>query len=94
MIDNPEYVFDENVYAYKSAFVGFDLWQVKAGTLFDNIIITDSLDEANEFAEKTWKKDVALEREAKEIFDKEQEEQIEKKKKELNEKEESEHDEL
>merc|ERR1711862_896633 len=54
-IDNPEYEDDDSVYAFDSfGFVGFDLWQVKGGTIFDNIIITDDKAEADEFAKK-WK---------------------------------------
>ncbi|KAI8892393.1 Calreticulin family-domain-containing protein [Globomyces pollinis-pini] len=77
-IDNPAYNYDANIYAYKSQYVGFDLWQVKAGTMFDNIIITDSLEEANQFASLTFTKDKPLEKKAKEALDKEEEERIEK----------------
>ena len=34
--------------------VGFELWQVKAGTIFDDIIVTDSLAEADAFAAATF----------------------------------------
>merc|ERR1711948_159181 len=54
-IDNPEFVDDDAVYKYADfGFIGFDLWQVKAETIFDNIIITDDVAEADSFAEK-WK---------------------------------------
>merc|ERR1712048_1457472 len=54
-ISNPEYVDDNNVYKYEDfGFIGFDLWQVKGGTIFDNIIITDEKSEADAFAKK-WK---------------------------------------
>merc|ERR1719335_535703 len=54
-IDNPEYKDDDSVYAYDDfGFLGFDLWQVKGGTIFDNIIITDDRAEADEFGKK-WK---------------------------------------
>merc|ERR1719491_2606469 len=54
-IANPEYQDDDAVYKYEDfGFVGIDLWQVKASTIFDNIIITDDLAEANTFAAK-WK---------------------------------------
>merc|ERR1712159_893897 len=54
-IANPEYVDDAKVYAYDDfGFIGFDLWQVKGGTIFDNIIITDDVAEADAFAKK-WK---------------------------------------
>merc|ERR1711862_778953 len=54
-IPNPNFVDDDAVYAFDSfGFVGFDLWQVKGGTIFDNIVITDDKAEADEFARK-WK---------------------------------------
>merc|ERR1712227_440368 len=54
-IDNPEFVDDDAVYKFAEfGFIGFDLWQVKAETIFDNIIITDDLAEADAFAAK-WK---------------------------------------
>jgi len=55
-IANPAYVADEKLYNYKDiAFVGFDLWQVKAGAFFDNLIITDDVKEADDFKAK-WEK--------------------------------------
>merc|ERR1719460_27721 len=54
-IANPEYVDDDKVYKYDDfGFVGLDLWQVKGGTIFDNVIITDDVAEADAFAKK-WK---------------------------------------
>merc|ERR1712178_569911 len=54
-IDNPEYVDDDEIYAYDDfGFIGFDLWQVKGGTIFDNVIITDDKAEADDFAKK-WR---------------------------------------
>merc|ERR1712185_274056 len=54
-IDNPEYKDDDSIYEYKDfGFLGFDLWQVKGGTIFDNVIVTDDRAEADEFAKK-WK---------------------------------------
>merc|ERR1719359_667722 len=41
-IDNPEYEDDKMIYKYDDfGFIGFDLWQVKGGTIFDNVIVTD-----------------------------------------------------
>merc|ERR1712046_479963 len=55
MKDNPEFKDDDTVYEYADfGFIGFDLWQVKGGTIFDNVIITDDRAEADEFAKK-WK---------------------------------------
>merc|ERR1712166_363909 len=54
-IANPAYVDDDKVYSYADfGFIGFDLWQVKGGTIFDNVIITDDVAEADVFAKK-WK---------------------------------------
>merc|ERR1712056_20196 len=54
-VANPDYVDDDSVYKFADfSFVGFDLWQVKGGTIFDNIIITDDVAEADSFAKK-WK---------------------------------------
>merc|ERR1712086_637699 len=56
LIDNPKYVADDNLYKYAAfSTVGIDIWQVKSGTIFDNILITDDVDYATAHAEKTWK---------------------------------------
>lgn len=56
-IDNPEYKPRPDLYIYPdSKYVGFELWQVKAGSIFDNIIVTDSVAEAKKFADATWGK--------------------------------------
>merc|ERR1711942_63866 len=55
MIPNPEYVHDPFLYRYEDiAGLGFDLWQVKSGTIFDNIIVTDDPTEAEAFASETF----------------------------------------
>merc|ERR1719382_389872 len=61
-ISNPEYEDDDSVYKYDDfGFIGFDLWQVKGGTIFDNIIITDDKSEADAFLQK-WKDLSAVEK--------------------------------
>jgi len=68
-IANPEYADDDQVYSYPEfGFIGFDLWQVKGGTIFDNIIITDDVAEADTFAKK-WEILNAHEKEQKKIED-------------------------
>ncbi|CAO0791966.1 unnamed protein product [Mucor circinelloides] len=52
-IDNPEYKVDNEIYAYDFANVGIDVWQVKSGTIFDNILITDDVEEAKKIREET-----------------------------------------
>merc|ERR1711959_859843 len=52
-IANPAYVDDDQLYAYDSfAFVGIDVWQVKSGTIFDNLLVTDDVDTAKAAADK------------------------------------------
>merc|ERR1712107_397512 len=61
-IANPDYVDDDSVYKYADfSFIGFDLWQVKGNTIFDNIILTDDKAEADSFAKK-WKDLSAVEK--------------------------------
>merc|ERR1712187_598575 len=57
MIPNPDYVYDDSMYAVCAnggTHIGFELWQVNSGTIFDDIIVTDSLEEAQKFAEDTY----------------------------------------
>jgi calreticulin len=57
MIDNPDYKLDDDMYKVCKdgcTHVGFEIWQVKTGTLFDDIIVTDSVEEAEKYAEETF----------------------------------------
>jgi len=68
-IPNPKYV--EDVYIYDNiGAVGFELWIVNQGTIFDNILITDDEATATAFADKHFKAVTEGEKEAKEAFDK------------------------
>jgi len=72
-IDNPEYKPDTNLYKYDNiGAVGFDLWQVKSGTIFDNILITDNEAYAEEFAADTWGQTKDAEKAAKDALDAEE----------------------
>merc|ERR1711915_598478 len=56
-IDNPEYNEEEAATLGKFDEVcklGFDLWQVKSGTIFDNLMITDDPAEAKKAREDLW----------------------------------------
>jgi len=54
---NPDYYEDKEVYAFDNlGYVGFELWQVKAGTLFDDIIVTDDIKEAEALMAETYTK--------------------------------------
>jgi calreticulin len=35
-------------------YVAFELWQVKSGSIFDNILVTDDFETAMKFADDTW----------------------------------------
>jgi calreticulin len=58
MIKNPKYQYDTDMYKVCKkdgcTHVGFELWQVKTGTLFDDILVTDSVEEADKFAQETF----------------------------------------
>merc|ERR1712146_721182 len=72
LIPNPKYVADDKLYSYeKFGTVGIDVWQVKSGTIFDNILVTDDVDYAKQHAEKTWKAQKDGEKAAKEKADEE-----------------------
>jgi len=46
-IDNPDFVDDNEIYAFADhSYVGLEVWQVKAGTIFDHILVTDDAAEA------------------------------------------------
>ncbi|KAF9404954.1 hypothetical protein BGZ94_003839 [Podila epigama] len=59
-VPNPDYKQDDSLGHYKIGGVGLDLWQVKSGSIFDDIVVTSE----KEVAEKhylRWKKNAALE---------------------------------
>lgn len=82
MIPNPAYEEDEKIYnvCKDCEYVGFELWQVKSGSIFDDIIVCDSIEEAEAFAEETFLKKSPLEKkmheEMKEQEKKAQEEEL------------------
>jgi len=69
-VPNPDYYDDDNLYAFDDiAYVGLEVWQVKAGTIFDHIIVADSesevdateltVNKAREAEKKTFEKEEA-----------------------------------
>ncbi|CDY42362.1 BnaA09g15970D [Brassica napus] len=57
MIDNPEFKDDPELYVFpKLKYVGVELWQVKSGSLFDNVLVCDDPEYAKKLAEETWGK--------------------------------------
>lgn len=65
MIPNPQYVEDPNLHVRckDCTTIGFELWQVTAGTLFDDILLTDSFEEAKAYADATYFKKIGKETE-------------------------------
>merc|ERR1712095_95602 len=56
-IDNPDYnpADAEGIAKYEeNCKIGFDLWQVKSGTIFDNLMITDDPEAAKKAGEDLW----------------------------------------
>jgi calreticulin len=77
-IDNPEYSPDDELYLYENwGAIGFDLWQVKAGTIFDNILVADSVDDAKAHAKETFEPLRDAEKKLKEKHDEEERKKIE-----------------
>ena len=69
--------------------VGFELWTVNSGSIFDNIYIGDSMEEANAMADSTWKTFKDDEKAVKEKFDAAKKEVEDAKKKEEDDKKEA-----
>eukprot|EP01088_Endostelium_zonatum_P008166 TRINITY_DN207_c0_g1_i1.p1 TRINITY_DN207_c0_g1~~TRINITY_DN207_c0_g1_i1.p1 ORF type:complete len:396 (-),score=119.38 TRINITY_DN207_c0_g1_i1:156-1343(-) len=65
-IENPDFVDDANIYAFEHEFLGIEIWQVKAGSIFDHILVTDSVEEAQAFATGYFAQQQAGEKTAKE----------------------------
>lgn len=79
-IANPDYVADDKLYHYTNfGTIGIDLWQVEAGSIFDNIIITDDIAEADKFVEIYKKQATAEKVKLDAIAAKKEEEEQEKK---------------
>jgi calreticulin len=58
MIPNPDYNPEDGKDFAKYdeiCKIGFDLWQVKSGTIFDNVLITDDPAKAKEIGNEVWK---------------------------------------
>merc|ERR1711871_1402887 len=72
LIDNPKYAPDSTIGTYaKFNTVGIDVWQVKSGTIFDDILVTDDVEYAKAHGEKTWKAKKDGEKAAKDKADEE-----------------------
>ena len=71
-IPNPAYEDGVQLAAYeKLAHVGFELWIVNNGTIFDNILVCDDIEYAKAQGEKLWRPTSKGEKDVKEKWDKE-----------------------
>ena len=71
-IKNDKYEEGVQLAAYeKMTYIGFELWVVNNGTIFDNILVTDDLEYAKAQGEKLFKPTKDGEKEKKEAWDKE-----------------------
>merc|ERR1719178_599154 len=56
MIANPDYAPDTYAKYTDLEYVGFELWTVNAGSVFDNVLVTDDKAYATKMAAATWGK--------------------------------------
>merc|ERR1712166_1245788 len=70
-IANKGYVKGEQLAAFDAKYIGYELWIVNNGTIFDNILVTDDLEYAKARGEKLWRPTSKGEKEVKEAWDKE-----------------------
>jgi len=83
-IPNPDYFEDSSIYSYSHGGVGLEVWQVKAGTIFDHILVSDDVDASKAEAEKLIE---SLKAE-KDMFEKQEEERRQKEEEERKKREE------
>ncbi|KAL1504930.1 hypothetical protein AB1Y20_008697 [Prymnesium parvum] len=69
-IANKDYEEGVQLAAYDSAYVGFELWIVNNGTIFDNILVTDDIEYAKKKGEELWRPTADGEKAKKEEWDK------------------------
>lgn len=80
-IANPKHEADDKLYLIRKPLkhVAIDVWQVKSGSIFDNIVIGDDLAEVNKIVDATWKATKDAEKAAEEAKNKASEKKEEKK---------------
>ncbi|KAJ2783820.1 hypothetical protein H4R18_001495 [Coemansia javaensis] len=77
MVSNPAYEEDEDLAVFNIGYVGIDIWTVKSGTIFSNILIADDIDYASKFGNSTWADHVEAEIAAKKAVDDAEAEKLE-----------------
>jgi len=73
-IPNPEYAHDPNIYAYESGIISLEVWQVKSGSVYDHILLADSVADAEAFYNDHFVAQQAAEKTMYEAQEKEREE--------------------
>lgn len=73
-IPNPEYFEDADLYVYENEFAAFELWQVKSGTIFDHVLVSDSVADVEAFVTENFTAQQEKEKEVYERVSKEKEE--------------------
>ncbi|MCO5601459.1 hypothetical protein L7F22_055582 [Adiantum nelumboides] len=64
-IDNPDFIDDPDLYVFQPIkYFGIEVWQVKAGSVFDNILICDDPEYARQVAQETWGQNKEAEKES------------------------------
>merc|ERR1712200_299153 len=77
-IENPEYAPDATIGKYEEVCaIGLDLWQVKSGTIFDNVLITDDAAEAKKIGDELFKATSKAEKKMKDAQDEEERKKME-----------------
>lgn len=54
MIDNPEYTPVDRIFDHTIRAVGVEIWQVKSGTIFGDVLLTDDIEYAKSHGERNW----------------------------------------
>jgi calreticulin len=87
-IDNPEYTADDEIYLIPDiGAIGIDIWQVKSGTIFDNVLVADSVEDAQEHAKETFEPLKEVEKKQKEAHEEEERKKFEEEEKKRKEEE-------
>ena len=64
LIANPDYAPDTYAKFDSLNYVGFELWTVNSGSIFDNVLVTDDVEYATKAAVETYKKIIEGEKDA------------------------------
>jgi calreticulin len=70
-IKNKDFEAGVQLAAFDAKYIGYELWIVNNGTIFDNILVTDDIEYAKAQGEKLWRPTSKGEKEVKEKWDKE-----------------------